>query len=264
MLGPQHKQFNIPFSILISCILVGILGFSPIFFASIPVGIYTYSLCDIDAQHVPRRWKMLKTLWISLIVSIFIVSLVATGYFGYNIFTQKMNYNDVIQYFGLSLGVVLFYILCFKYNSSSKGKWLTAHRGFTHRLIVVIIPMLVFWQLNSLIPNSNDKQIILIKTAQVFLAGLSTGILGHQLADLECARGIKGWLWPLFPETTISIGKAISADPKDPRKPHKSSIIYTNISCVIFIILTIIILIKFGDNFIKLLPIQIRELINVK
>ena len=250
MLGQYHKQFNIPFSILIATALVGILGFSPIFFASIPVGIFTYSLCDVDAQHVPKRWKMLKTLWISLIVSIFIISVIATCYLGYNIFTQKMNYEDTIKTFGLSLGVVLFYIMCFKYTSTSKGKWLIAHRGFTHRLIVVIIPMLVFWQLNRMIPNSTNNQIILIRIAQVFLVGLSTGILGHQFLDLCCRAGIRGWLWPLFPNTTISIGNAISADPKDPRKPHKSSIITTNFWCLVCIILIIVIIFAYRNNFI--------------
>ena len=47
----------------------------------------------------------------------------------------------------------------------------------------------------------------------------------------------------------ISIGKAITSDPKRPGKAHISSILYTKISSIICYILSILVIIRYLDNF---------------
>ena len=252
MMGKQHVQFGIPFGALVATILIVILGFGPQYLLTIPIAWFTSTLPDIDqATTVPKRWRMLKFILLSLVMSVFIISVVCTGYLGYNIFIQKFEFEEYAKYFGASLGVLCFYIICFYFLQGKNGKFLTAHRGFTHILLIPIILWLLFIQLNSINnPAMEQYQIILIEVLKIITVGLFAGILGHQILDLTCSRGLK-FLWPIS-NKTIHIGNAISSDPKNPRKPHKSSVLMTNFCSLVCIILIICILIYYKQNLINL------------
>jgi len=253
MMGKQHSQFNIFFGILLSLVFICVLGFGPQYLLVIPIAIFTATLPDIDqARATPRRWKALKLFLSIAVVVILIISVIITVYYGYNIFTQKMNYEDAIQVFSVSFGVLIFYWICFRYLKGKEGKFLTAHRGFTHILIIPIILVLVFIQLDKLVngPGLTSNQKLLIQSGQVLIAGLFTGITGHIFLDLTCKAGVK-ILWPLYRQP-ISIGNAITSDPKNPRRAHPSSIITTYIWSTVCIILSILIIYNYRFDLIRI------------
>lgn len=254
MQGKQHAQFGIPFGALVATILIVILGFGPQYLLIIPIAWFTSTLPDIDqVTTVPKRWRMLKFILLSLVMSVFIISVVCTCYLGYNIFIQKFEFEEYAKYFGASLGVLCFYIICFYFLQGKNGKFLTAHRGFTHILLIPVILWLLFIQLNSINnPAMEQYQIILIEVLKIITVGLFAGILGHQFLDLTCKAGLI-WLWPIY-RKKISIGNAVTSDPKHPRSAHPSSIITTYLWSAVCIILIIVICFVYRNNILQYIP----------
>lgn len=66
------------------------------------------------------------------------------------------------------------------------------HRTFTHYLIFPLLLLIVSFYMN----NTFNKVTIL---------GFAIGIFLHDVGDMLTKGGIKGFLWPLFPNTRIAL-----------------------------------------------------------
>jgi inner membrane protein len=72
---------------------------------------------------------------------------------------------------------------------------LIKHRGITHYLIT---PVVMFLCTYYLLDNSNPF-------VKLFLFSLCIGVLMHDLGDMLSNGGIRGFLFPLFPNTRIAL-----------------------------------------------------------
>ena len=247
MLGIQHREFNILFSIMSAVILIGVLGFGLQFLGIIPIAIFFSTFPDIDQQYAPKEFRTAKLLFTTTLVAVFLLAIGVIIYFS-NLFIKGQNISNYYKYIGLSIGILIIYILLYMYSKSKNGRFLFAHRGFTHTLILPILLLVIYYQLTKIEPTIGKKYIILLKILEVFVMGIFTGLLGHIFIDGTCKAGVP----ILFPITNKKLhwGNAITSDPKRPRQAHKSSIIMTKFWSIVCIIIAVIICFVFRNNII--------------
>lgn len=251
MTGPLHKQFSIPWSIMLVSILIGILGFGLEYLFIVPIGYYFSVWCDIDQnQYAPRETRRAKALWETLLWLIPLISFIILAYFGYNYFNKIPITKENYKYIGLAGGVFITSILLNIFLKSSYGTFFRKHRGFTHTLIIPILLIILYTQLGKM--NVEPKYTIIIKVVSILIAGLFAGLTSHIFIDCTCRMGCP-ILWPLY-KGNIHWGNAITSDPKRPGNPHKSSIRVTYLWSIICIIITVIICFVYRTNFLLYLP----------
>lgn len=263
MLGKQHKEFAIPFSIFFATSLIGILGFGLEYLLVIPIGYYFSVWCDIDqSQYAPKETRRAKALWQTLLWLIPLISACVLIYFGYNYINKIHIPEDNYKYIGYAAGTFISSILLNVFLKSKFGTFFTKHRGFTHTLIVPILLILLYNQLGKM--DIKPQYEIVVKAGSIVIAGLFAGLMSHIFIDGTCRAGVP-LFWPLpiigikkegkhLVPVNVHWGNAVTSDPKRPGKAHRSSIIATKFWSFIFIGLTALVMFIYRANFISLLP----------
>lgn len=235
MTGKYHKRHNIPFGILVVLTGIVIFGFNPYYILSVPIIWFTATLPDIDqANTAPKEWKLIKNIWIAILVLLPIASI---GGLGYGIYIKNARLTTI------GVVMLLSMLALNSYKNSKNGKFLWAHRGFTHTLIMPIILSIVFWQLNKI----DDFKVQILN---IFVLGIDLGIIGHIWLDLMCKAGCP-ILYPIT-NTKIHLWNAITSDKNAKDGTHISSKITTNTLCVIYVILIIFLMYQNKESVINL------------
>ena len=252
MMGKQHKQFSIPWCMLMASILIGILGFGFEYLLVIPIGYYFSVWCDIDQnpQYTPKETRRAKALWETMLWLIPLVSFIILAYFSYNYFNKIPIAKENYKYIGLAGGVFIISIFLNIFLKSTYGTFFRKHRGFTHTLIVPILLVVLYTQLGKM--NIEPQYEILVKTGSIIIAGLFAGLTSHIFIDGTNYDGVP-LLWPIY-RKNIHWGNSRTSDPKRPGKAHKSSIIATHLWSAVCIILTVIICFIYRTNILQYFP----------
>lgn len=250
MNGKQHRQGNAFMSIPITIYLIMYLGFNYWYLGIPAVMIWNADFEDIDQyQAVPKKWKAFKKWFIFGLKTIVVLALLVLVYSFYMLFIANSSLsNNELKAFIASITTLIFLSIAYWYTTTDNGRFLLAHRGFTHTLV---IPATLF-SLYSAISNAVDRtssantdvQYYLINVGKellcVFILGFIFGCLGHTFLDSLCEAGVP-LLWPIS-KSTISFGHAKTSDKKAKDKTHISSKIYTYVVCVISLIISAILI----------------------
>ncbi len=220
MIGKQHQIMTFSLSTLVVFIMYYVFNYSAFYFLMVPVSTYFSTFPDIDqVMSVPKQWRTVKAILQFLIPVVFFASAAILVY-SINKYINITNFDEsqkylsaiIVSFIVLSMyGIAYFYI-------QTDGKFLTAHRGFTHTLVV---PGILYGLYYSL-----DKSQRVLEIVAGFTLAICIGWTAHIVEDSFCKAGVP-LLWPLT-KSSISFGWAKTGGNKNVYgSVHYSSWIYT-------------------------------------
>ena len=220
MIGKQHKIMTFSLSSLVVMFMCYVKNYHPAYTLIIPVATYFSTFPDIDqAMSVPKEWRTVKAILQFLIPAVFFA---AIGLLIYSItkYIDATDYDTASNYlYGITSSFIVLaaYAIAYFYIKTD-GKFLTAHRGFTHTLFVPFILGALY--------VSIDKSVIILEVIAGLCLAICIGWTLHILEDSFCKAGVP-LLWPIS-KSSISFGWAKTGGNKNVYgSVHYSSWVYT-------------------------------------